>query len=115
MYIKHWCDFDKEPPPGPSTNSHELSNILLYATNGDVLGLENEKLNIMDMDKNKKINLRLLLPSVYIFVLDEQEAYLLHPTFFFDYSLGEKLFLFFLLLNLTLLSTKTFRIAERNL
>jgi hypothetical protein len=41
--VEHGGEFDEQPPPGPSSNAHELSNILLDATNRDVLDLMKKK------------------------------------------------------------------------
>ena len=38
--VEHWSELDEQPPPGPTPNAHELSDILLDAADGNVLNLQ---------------------------------------------------------------------------
>ena len=40
MNVEHWSELDEQPPPGPTPDAHELSNILLDAADGNVLNLQ---------------------------------------------------------------------------
>ena len=40
VHVEKRGDSNQQSPPMPITNTHELSDILLNTTNGDVLGLK---------------------------------------------------------------------------
>ena len=39
--VEHGREADDEPPPGPFADAHEFAHVLLDASHGDVLRLEN--------------------------------------------------------------------------
>ena len=47
--VKHRSEFNEQPPPGPASNAHKLSNILLDATNRNVLNLR-KKINVFNFN-----------------------------------------------------------------
>jgi hypothetical protein len=41
--VEHWGEFDEQSPPGPTPNTHKLSNILLDAADGNILNLKRDE------------------------------------------------------------------------